>query len=136
MVESRQRVESPLATDRGCGLLMALLASGISLAGGMQWVGATRGEPAGPTAAPTMLLIDANRASVAEWSLLPGIGPVLAERIVRDRRQRGDFSSLQELARVEGVGAKTIEQIKPYLVILPATTAAAGSPRVAGSPSG
>jgi competence protein ComEA len=43
-----------------------------------------------------------------------GIGPVLAERIVAWRQEHGRFASVQELARVPGIGARTVERLAPH----------------------
>lgn len=63
--------------------------------------------------------IDPNRANWVEWVQLPGIGEVLAKRIVEDREQNGPFRSIDELERVRGIGPKTIAGIAPYLRDLP-----------------
>ena len=60
--------------------------------------------------------IDINTADAAELNVLPGIGPRLAERIVADREARGPFASLDDLARVRGVGPRTVERIRTYIV--------------------
>jgi predicted flap endonuclease-1-like 5' DNA nuclease len=44
--------------------------------------------------------------------LLPGVGPVLATRLVAARRERGSFRSWDDVDRVRGVGPKTIERLK------------------------
>lgn len=59
------------------------------------------------------LKIDLNRADARELALLPGVGPVLAGRIVRSRRQQGDFDTVRHLDRVRGIGAKTIQAVAP-----------------------
>lgn len=46
---------------------------------------------------------------------LPGIGPVLADRIIAYRLQRGGFDSLEELKNVKGVGDKLFEKILPHI---------------------
>jgi len=67
---------------------------------------------------PTPLLeIDINRADAREFALLPGLGPVLAKRIVADREQNGRFAKLQDLSRVHGIGAKTIDRIGRYCAV-------------------
>ena len=75
-------------------------------------------QPSRPThshhshaATMTGLLIDINTADTRELRLLPGVGPVLAQRIVRDRAKRGEFRSVAELDRVHGIGEKTIERV-------------------------
>ena len=56
--------------------------------------------------------VDVNTAGVAELERLPGVGPALAGRIVAEREARGPFRSAEELARVRGIGPKTIEQLR------------------------
>lgn len=56
--------------------------------------------------------IDLNRASVDELVALPGVGPVLARRIVAYRDSAGPFGSVSELASVKGIGAATLERIR------------------------
>src|SRR5262245_8755220 len=41
--------------------------------------------------------IDLNSATWVEWSQLPGIGPVLAKRIVEDRERNGPFGRVSDL---------------------------------------
>ena len=48
---------------------------------------------------------------------LPGIGEVLAERIVAYREENGNFSSPEELLNVEGVGKKRLEEILDLITI-------------------
>lgn len=59
-----------------------------------------------------LIQIDLNRAEPRELCLLPGVGPVLARRIVENRQRVGPFQSLEALERVHGIGEKTIEQIQ------------------------
>lgn len=58
-----------------------------------------------------------NTATAIEWSQLDGIGEVLADRIVEDRKTNGNFKSIDDLARVEGIGGQTLEQIRPWLTV-------------------
>ncbi|HUG67352.1 MAG TPA: helix-hairpin-helix domain-containing protein [Pirellulaceae bacterium] len=73
------------------------------------------------TAAPVQVKfqLDVNTAAWPEWTLLPGIGETLAKRIVRDRDEQGRFKSHADLLRVSGVGPRTIERMRPYLLPLP-----------------
>jgi competence protein ComEA len=59
--------------------------------------------------------IDLNRASEAELTRLPGIGAVLAAKIVQDRGE--GFKTIDELRRVRGIGAKTLEAVRPFVVV-------------------
>ena len=63
---------------------------------------------------PPMFRLDINQAGVQEWMLMPGIGPTMARRIIADRQSRGPFRSVDDLARVTGIGEKTIAQVRPY----------------------
>ncbi len=56
-----------------------------------------------------------NRASAAELTALPGIGPVLAERILRDRKLHGRYLTLKDLSRVKGMTSKVLEKLKGML---------------------
>lgn len=69
------------------------------------------------TQTPTVQL-DVNTASAAQFQLLPGIGPILAERIAAERRVKG-FATLESLKRVDGIGDVRIERMKPWLTIDP-----------------
>ena len=59
--------------------------------------------------------IEINQASWVEWAQLDGIGEKLARRIVDDRAQRGPFKSIEDVARVRGLGMKLIEKLRPFL---------------------
>ena len=59
--------------------------------------------------------IDVNTATWVEWIQLPGIGEMLARRIIDDREQNGPFEAVEDLQRVKGIGPKTIENLRPYL---------------------
>lgn len=61
--------------------------------------------------------VSINRAGKEEFMALPGIGEVLAERIIRYRGEIGRFSSVEELLNVDGVGAKHLEEIRDLITI-------------------
>ncbi|MDR7433778.1 MAG: helix-hairpin-helix domain-containing protein [Armatimonadota bacterium] len=62
-------------------------------------------------------VIDLNKASVAELEALPGIGPVLARRIVEYRSKAGPFRRVEELLKVRGVGPKLVAKLRPYVTV-------------------
>ncbi|MEE8155825.1 MAG: ComEA family DNA-binding protein [Phycisphaerales bacterium] len=62
------------------------------------------------------LRIDVNSAEEAQLDLLPGIGPRLAARIVHERLSKGLFASVDDLARVSGLGPRLIARLRPYAV--------------------
>jgi len=59
--------------------------------------------------------IDMNTASLEEIMTLPGIGEVLAQRIIDYRTSHGAFSSPEELMNVSGISEKRYENIKDYI---------------------
>ncbi len=61
--------------------------------------------------------IDLNHASMEEIMTLPGVGKVLAARIIRYREEHGGFSSIDDLLDVEGIGEKTLQKIKPQIYL-------------------
>jgi competence protein ComEA len=61
--------------------------------------------------------LDLNAADSLALVALPGIGPALAGRILAARVQRGRFSRLEDLLDVTGIGAKRLEQLRPYLIV-------------------
>lgn len=89
-----------------------------------------RVEPAGGTAAGdagagsgqvARLLsqgeMDVNRATATDLQLLPRIGPTLAARIVEDRERRGRFERVGDLARVRGIGPRTLEGLRALVTV-------------------
>ncbi len=74
-----------------------------------------------------VFLVNINEADPAELAQLPGIGKELARRIVASREREGLFLEEQDLLRVNGIGARTLERIHPFL--LPMSTSSAGQER-------
>ncbi|MCC9069487.1 ComEA family DNA-binding protein [Arthrobacter cryoconiti] len=62
-------------------------------------------------------MINLNTATAAELDTLPGVGPVMAERIVKWRADFGSFKSINELDGVSGVGPKLLEALRPLVVV-------------------
>ena len=61
--------------------------------------------------------LDLNTATAAELETLPGIGPVLAERILTYRAEIGEFSSVEQLQEVRGIGAKKLAAVKDLVTV-------------------
>lgn len=68
-------------------------------------------------AAPLTHAVDLNLATRGELESLPGVGPALAERIVREREERGLFRKVSDLRRVRGIGPKTMERLRPWICV-------------------
>ncbi len=71
------------------------------------------------------LPLDVNGDAAADLERLPGIGPVLAARIVADRERRGPYRSLEALARVPGIGPATVVRIRSRVMVITQSTCAA-----------
>lgn len=82
---------------------------------------ATTSEPEYPSAAKLEagMTLDINTATAEQLQLLPGIGPSRAAAIVEDRTSRGRFLTVEDLARVSGIGPVTVEGVRPYVRIAP-----------------
>ena len=72
-------------------------------------------DPAGGSGAPAGLL-NLNTAGVAELDALPGVGPVLAQRIV-DHRKQGPFTSVDELDDVPGIGPSIAAELAELVTV-------------------
>ena len=62
-------------------------------------------------------LLDVNRAGAKEFESLPGIGPVLARRVIEYRTTVGGFHAIDDLRAVKGIGPKIFERIKPLVTV-------------------
>jgi len=74
--------------------------------------GAAGGAP-GAGGAAAGGVVDLNTADASALDSLPGVGPVLSQRILGWRAQHGRFSSVDELGEVSGIGDKLLAQIGP-----------------------
>lgn len=61
--------------------------------------------------------INLNRATLRELDSLPGIGEELGKRILAYRESKGNFSSIEELKKIKGIGQKTFEKLKKLVTI-------------------
>lgn len=71
--------------------------------------------PAATGTAASSSPVDLNSADAAGLDALPGVGPVLAARIVQYRDTNGPFRSVDQLDEVSGIGAKLMEQLRPLV---------------------
>lgn len=78
--------------------------------------GAPGGSAAGgANGAAQAAAIDLNSATEADLDTLPGVGPVIAGRIVQWRQEHGRFTSVEELLEVSGIGDKVLENLRPLV---------------------
>lgn len=73
-----------------------------------------------PSRRPGGTALDLNRASAKDFEQLPGVGPVLAGRIIEYRVSQGMFHDIEQLREVKGIGPKKFEQIRPHVAVAPA----------------
>ena len=93
---------------------------------GQQFVIPRKGEQLATTVPPSgggfdsgasnpPLLVDLNRATVAELDQLPGVGPSTARAIVDHRTRNGPFASVDDLLAVRGIGPAKLAELKPFV---------------------
>jgi len=90
-----------------------------SLARIREWLDLSRAPPSRPGAAGARSApakVDLNRADLDALETLPGIGPAIAARIIAAREEQM-FTSLEDLARVRGVGPATVERLRPLATV-------------------
>ncbi len=71
----------------------------------------------GSSSSSSSSLLDINSAGLEELEKLPGIGPVLARRILETRRELGGFKNPGEILKVPGIGTKRLESITPLITL-------------------
>jgi len=71
------------------------------------------------TAAPgnNALMVNINTATVSQLCVLPGIGEVLAERIIEYRTEHGGFDHVGEIMNVPGIGEEKYSAISEYIFV-------------------
>lgn len=119
-----------------------LLMAGVIVASGLlvghwwrlSWLGQPRVEVSQLPAADARIKVAINSAPWVEFLLLEGVGEKLARRIVADRDSRGPFSSIDDLQRVNGVGAKLMERWRSQLTMGPGPAVAADAQSFARRP--
>jgi competence protein ComEA len=70
---------------------------------------AAGGPPGGP--------VNLNTATLADLDTLPGVGPVLAQRILDTRDAQGGFQAVSDLRKVDGIGDSRYEQLKDLVTV-------------------
>ncbi|MEU0551895.1 ComEA family DNA-binding protein [Micromonospora sp. NPDC005979] len=107
------------------GVDVALLNPARKLADGeLIVVGVTPPPAPGPAAGPAPAgapapgaALNLNTATLAQLDALPGVGPVLAQRILAYRDQHGGFTAVGDLRQVEGIGDARYEQLKDLVTV-------------------
>lgn len=77
---------------------------------------ADTGRAAVPSAPePSRPRVDLNRATLEDLDALPGVGPVLAGRILEHRALHGPFRDTRDLRAVRGIGPRLFERLRPLV---------------------
>jgi competence protein ComEA len=99
--------------------LAAVVADGQQIAVGVPGAATGSSATAAGTAAGTAPggPVNLNTATAADLDALPGIGPVLAQRIVTYREQQGRFTSVEQLDDVPGIGPSIYDQLKSLVTV-------------------
>ncbi len=75
------------------------------------------GSPGAGGTSASAARVSLNSADLASLDTLPGVGPVLAQRIVDWRAEHGRFTSVDELGEVSGIGEKLLAQLRPKVTL-------------------
>lgn len=65
----------------------------------------------------TYQIINLNKASISELTILPGIGEATAKKIIEYREKNGDFKTINDLTKVSGIGDAKFNKIKKYIEV-------------------
>lgn len=77
--------------------------------------GAVPGPGAGGAVHPPGAPVSLNSATADQLDALPGIGPVMARRIIDYRTEHGGFTSVDELREVNGIGERRFADLRPLV---------------------
>lgn len=118
---------TPITLARSLVLALACLVPAIAVA-------QPRPIPVAMLAPPLEGELNVNASTAEQWELLPGIGPTTAARILAFIAKK-TLTHTSQLMRVKGIGRKTYDRMKPYLVLEGETTLRVAEPS-AGASSG
>jgi competence protein ComEA len=126
MAQAERKPTNPFLRPRDQPAVAVLAAGALVLLAATWWRhGGSRGgvvdiDRAEPLVAKFQ--VDVNKANWPELIQLPGVGQTLAQRMITEREEHGAFRDMDDLRRVRGVGPRTLERIKPYLLPIPKDT--------------
>lgn len=104
-------------TDLSYLNLARKLADGELIVVGLPAPAGTAVPGAGAGAAGSGARVNLNTATVAQLDALPGVGPVMAQRIIDYRDRHGGFKSVSELRQVDGIGDARFDDLKDLVTV-------------------
>ena len=111
---------------KGIGIGLVLISTALCVAGifplPQKETAAYEGGRSGEISAPPLSRLDpedlVNLGDAEALTALPGIGPSIAEAVLREREENGPFIYPEDLISVKGIGVGKLEAIRPMLTIL------------------
>lgn len=113
LIPTQAEVEAGVAAASAVGASSSGTVSGSSGSAGS----GTGSGGSAPFGANVGGKVNLNTATAAELNALPGIGPATADKIVADRTKNGPFSSVDDLQRVAGIGAKKLDGLRDLVCV-------------------
>jgi competence protein ComEA len=113
------RVADAVAAAGGAlpGSDLTMLNLARKLVDGEQVVVGVPAAAAAPAPGASGSLISLNSATAEQFDALPGVGPVLAQRLVEFRTTNGGFRSVDQLREVDGIGESRYQRLKDLVTL-------------------
>jgi competence protein ComEA len=105
-------MKKKIALLGGLLVLMAIVSLGESFP-----VAAGAAQTVESTVPKTANVVNINTAGVNQLSSIPGLGEKKSQEIVKFREKNGNFSRIEDIKKVQGIGDKLFEKIKRYLTV-------------------
>ena len=102
----------------GIWILATFVFGGLTMAAaGKVWAGQPKAVLQMTQEQNPASVVNINKATAEELDAIRGVGPVLADRIVKFREQNGAFKSVDELTKVRGINGSKFKKIKGQIAV-------------------
>ena len=98
-------------------VVLSLLVGGFSTLHALELQAAPKAEPSKTAQVTAATIVSLNKAGLDELQTVRGIGPALAERIMKYRDEHGKFEHVEDLVNVRGIGEAKFQKIKNQISI-------------------